>query len=586
MGVDTLVDLFDHSVRQHGDRIAVRRQIPGMAESDRGWTYEELQKKSYGIANRLVDRGVRKGDRVMLVTDNEPRFAAADFGALYAGAISVPVDQNLRVPEMYRDYIRHIEPSVIVSDSAYASKMKSYAGDVPVMTLDGILYGDPSGPNVDINPEDPSTIIFSSGTTSVDGRGFKGIVLTHDNISSNILATRRLARLAEDEDGAEQGIYLGGLAKQWHAFDYGMQKSMLLSGGRVHYTNRDDAKKGFAAHVNPHYAVIIPTIANEMLDEIRSEVRRKGTRAVQWVFDKLLANSSRLRYAEVNECVVPDEDSWSSWFHNFADKRFYGKVREGIRKKFGQNKVYYVGGSAPLSVDTQVPLDVLDVRIYMGYGLTQTSPVISVFTDEEFRFGSSGKIIKGVNVVIADSDRLEDGLVAEVENGQPGTILVNGPNVFKEYWRDSEETGRAFVNHGGRRWFNTEDYGKFKDEFLFIGGRMDNTHSLPNGERVCHEQIEQYYRRNGGLDMMIVHGETGRTGALVFSDNGVAKDSLLSSAEDVLKDSGSRFGIDLTGRIEPIVGFDSSQFQTGLLKRQRRMIMAAYSDEVARVTRD
>ncbi len=585
MGVDTLVGLFDYSVEQHKDRIAVRRQIPGMAKSDRGWTFDELRERSYGVANRLVGMGVKKGDRVMIVTDNEPRFTAADLGVLYAGAISVPVDQNLRVPDMYREYIKHVEPKVIVSSRDYSDKLDSYSGNVPVMTLDTILSPDPFGPNIEINPSDPSTIIFSSGTTSVDGRGFKGVVLTNDNICSNILATRRLARLAEEEDGADQGIYLGGLAKQWHAFDYGMQKSFLLSGGRVHFTNRSDAKRGYAAHVNPHYAVIIPTIANEMLDDVRSEVRKKGTRVALAAFDRLLANSSRRRYAEINEGIAPEEDGWSMWFHNFADKRFYGKVRDGIKNKFGENKMYFVGGSAPLSVDTQVALDVLGSRIYMGYGLTQTSPVVSVFTDDEFRFGSSGKVIKGVEVIIADSGQLDNDSVVEVGNGESGTILVNGPNVFREYWRDPEQTEAAFVNHDGRRWFNTEDLGRFEGGFLFVGGRMNNTHSLPNGEIISHEQIEQYYRRNGGLDMMIVHGETGRTGALIFSNNGASARTVRKDAEKVLSDCQSRFGFGLGGRLEVITNFDSSKFETGLLKRQREKIKRAYPRQVERATR-
>jgi len=568
MGIgNTLVDLLDDSVRKYGEDIAIRRQIPGEPRSDKGRTYRELQERAFRVSNYLLSRGVDKGDRVMLITNNLPEFVEADFGVLYAGAVSVPVDQHLRIESLYGDYSDLIEPKLIVVDPKYDSKVRKYCGKFPIVSLEDVFKGEATDPKVEVNYSDLATIIFSSGVSSVTGRDFKAVMLSHDNLYTNIEATQFLHEMIEKTDGVKQEIYLAGLEKHWHAFGYMVVKSALSVGGRAHFTSKSELEKGNAAHINPHYMIMVPKSANDILEDIKNQVSEKGSNIAD-VFEWFLKQSNDFHYQKRNENKY---NFLKGLAHIVGDKVFYSKIRKELQKKFGRNKISFLGGSANLPLDIEMSFNSFDRTIYNGYGLSEMSPVVSMTRSKDYLFGYSGELILGVDAQIVDSDMAKNGELKLVKEGNKGLLLLKGPGVFQGYYRDSESTENAFLNG----WLNTGDLAILNGKSLRIEGRVDDEFKLSNGEKISPYSIENYCS-NRGLNLLVVGKDRKRVGGLIISENGLLIEDILKSAYDELSDSREKIGIDFSeGRLAVICPTEKNY--TSTLKLRRNALLEEHS---------
>ena len=578
----TLVSLLDHAVDNYSGRTAVKSQISGIE-----WTYKDLQINAHRVSGVLTRLGVEKGNKVIIVSDNTPEFIAADLGTLYTGAVSIPVDQNLKPEEQYASYFNLVKPRVILVDSKHLNKVNKYANqsdyNVTIVPFDQVLAEKPVRLNVDVKDYDVSTIIFSSGTTSESVRAFKAVQLTHGNIASNILATEKLTRLAEDIDGANQGVYLAGMAGHWHSFAYMIQKAFLYSGSKLHFSDISKFTKGRAAEINPHYAIMIPKVANRIMAKVKENIAKKGEKASKY-FEWFLKQSNNFHYEQINNKNFKSVE----FLENLVgDKIFYSKIRKGLREKLGKNKIYLVGGSAVLPLETQLFFYSIGFPIYQGYGLTETSPVISVNLPWAYRFSSSGKVIDGDSVVIANPESIDNEKVVCAGEGKEGLIMIRGPNVFPGYFKDEKKTKEVFVNG----WFNTGDLGFIENGFLHVTGRKKDLICLANGKKILPNPIETYYAAKG-LDLVIVGNNQLRTGVLILADEKMKRDlgngleqEVLARSRIILADSKKKFGMTFfTQNVAIVSDFEAHpELVTNTMKPRRKLIEKHYNEVINRV---
>jgi len=566
-----LVSLIDSSLERYGERTAIESQITGEK-----WTYNKLKDKLLRVSGSLSELGVKKGDKVMSILTDGPSALVANFAPWYIGATSVPTNEKLKTNDLYVDYIGVVKPKIIISDTEHIDEIKNYAGNIPVVSLEDIIRGNLLESKVNIKRDDISTILFSSGTSEKSERAFKAVILTHWNIYSNIIATQRLPRLVEEETG-EQGIYLTGIAKQWHAFENMMRLSFLATGGKLHFSDIENFKNGKAAKINPHYMIMIPKIANEMLGKIKKDVAERG-KLTNSLFNWFLKHSNKLHYENLNN------DNFSSLNYNIdrlGDFIFYSKVREKLRETFGENKVYLIGGSASLPLETQLSFYSLGFPIYQGYGLTETSPVVSINLTDKYKFGSSGNPITGMDVLIADSDKVtKNRKIGELEDGSEGIIMVRGQSVFQGYLEDPERTEEAFLGD----WFNTGDLGYVKgtreNKFLYVNRRKKSEIVLSNGENYAPEPIEDIYSSKG-LEIVVVGNNQKKLGALVLMNGECSKEYLHNKVYKMFLNSKEEVGVDLKDRF--VVIEDYSRFITPTMKIKRDALADSYSSEIERI---
>lgn len=576
----TLTAILDNAVEKFSDRVAIKNQLTGEK-----WTYPELRENAFKVSNALLKCRVGKGNYVAIISDNTPNFVFGDYGILYTGATSVPIDQNLKPENLLEDYLELAKPKVILAESKYIDKIqKQNQRNIPLISLEEALKEKPVRTNVEIGEEDISTIIFSSGTSAESERAFKASMLSHGNIASNVFMAEFLTSRAEKIDGVGQGVYMEGIAKQWHSFVYMVQKAFLHAGGLLHFINIWGFKSGDGAKINPHYMLMIPNMANLIMRDVKKEIRNKGDRAYS-TFEWFLKNSNELHYNYLNEAKL----SIKGWLINsFAEKIFYKKIREQLNKKFGENKLYFIGGSAPLPLETQLFFYSIGLPIYQGYGLTETAPANSVNTPENYRFGSSGKPLSGVEIKIADTELLKNHELKEVAKDREGTIMVKGKNVFKGYLNEPKRTEKTFVEG----WFNTEDLGFLKDGFLYVTGREKRLICTLNGEKIAAEPVETYYSAKG-INLVVVGHKQEKVGALIIADEEIIddirkgksreKEILEGLCKKRLNDAKEKFGVRFDSQNTSLVFDVPDILYTGVMKLRFSLFEKHYAEKIKKI---
>jgi len=583
---ETLVSLLDNAVEKYGVRIAIKSQITGES-----WTYSQLRQQALRVSKTLWQKGVGKGDYVAIISDNTPAFLAADYGVLYTGAASVPIDQALRPENLLKDYLDLVKPKFILAEEKYIGRVNNYANNTPLLSFEEAFENKPCRPDVEIAEKNISTIIFSSGTSAQSERAFKAVELSHGNIASNIIATEHLTTRAERIDGYSQGVYLTGIGKQWHSFEYMVQKAFLNAGCLLHFTNIPSFRKGSAAEINPNYSLIIPKMANWMKREIERGIEKpkgsKKKRNMLYAFFKyFLKNSNQFNFDKVNELHSRLD---KQLLDQIAEQMFYKRIRKKLGGKLGKNRPYFIGGSAPLPLETQLFFYSVGLPIYQGYGLTETSPVISVNVPEDYRFGSSGRLISGVEVMIADEDYLKKSAIRGVGDGEEGLILVKGPNVFPGYLKDSERTRKVFIEG----WFNTGDIGHLERGFIHVTGRDKDIICTLDGEKVFSTLVETYYAAKG-LNLVLIGNNQKNVGALIIADEEIKEQIDLEGQEIVieriynqLSNAKEKFNVDFgrtLGNIGLIFDFDEHpELMTNTMKIRRRLFEKVYAEQIKKV---
>ncbi|MCL6535813.1 MAG: long-chain fatty acid--CoA ligase [Armatimonadetes bacterium] len=490
MAADTLSKAFWRSVEQHGEKPAllVKRE-----KQYRPITYTELGRRVYALARALHELGVRKGDRVAILAENCPEWAITDWATLCLGAITVPIYPTLTAPQV-GEILRDSEPKVlVVSDKKQLRKAceavegtglnpqmiciePDSGSETPsfeqMLNQPGALTESELRALVDASqPDDIITFIYTSGTTGEP----KGTMLTHRNLISNIEATLELIDWRPDD------VFLSFLPLS-HVFErMGGHFLPIYAGLTIAYAESLFTLANDIVEIKPTLMLGVPRFYASVMDRILASVRQMPP----------LRQKLFYRMLEVGKVYA---QCWREGRsaplgvrlqHAVLDKLVAAKIRERV----GGRLRYFVSGGAALPKEVAEFFHAFGILIIEGYGLTETSPVLTVNPPNAPRFGSVGKPIRGVEIKIAED----------------GEILARGPNIMLGYYKKPEATAAAIDPDG---WFHTGDVGHMDaDGYLYITDRKKDILVLANGKNVAPQPIENLLKQSELVQEAVVYGD-------------------------------------------------------------------------------
>lgn len=460
-------------------------------------TYAQVEDAVRQGAAALGRAGLERGARAAILSENRIEWALADWACLCAGVISVPVYSTL--PAAQVAYILKDSGSalVFVSDAEQAAKAREAAAgldrEVEIVVFDGASAGDAGAGGqaggaaiawedflargrdaarddfrataLQARPGDVATIIYTSGTTGTP----KGVMLTHNNLASNVWACRRTLDVRSD-DSTISFLPLSHVLQRMVDYLF-FARGCLVSHGAIE-TVADDIKR-----LRPTLLASVPRLYEKVYQKVLGATGLKG-RLVRWAAKTgreaaLLEEAGRARPAGLR------------WRLALADKLVFAKLRAGL----GGRLRFFVSGGAALAPEINRFFLGAGIRILEGYGLSETSPVTNVNTFERFRIGTVGQPVPGTEIRIAAD----------------GEILVRGPQVMKGYHGLEEQTREAISEDG---WFSTGDIGELsEDGYLTITDRKKDLIKTSGGKYVAPQAIENLLKQNPFFEQAVVVGE-------------------------------------------------------------------------------
>ncbi|MBE9510448.1 MAG: long-chain fatty acid--CoA ligase [Bacteroidetes bacterium] len=454
---------------------------------------------SYGLLNL----GMKKGDKIAMVSNNRPEWNIIDMGISQAGMILVPIYPTIGVEE-YEYILDDAKPKLIfVSNKGLFEKIKpivdkaaSIEGIYTINKVEGAKnwteVKELGKKNADkyrdelvkikesVKSEDLVTLIYTSGTTGNP----KGVMLSHSNLMSNVIATSVV-------------------------HPYGPESKSLSFLPLCHIYERMLNYHFQYKGVSIYYAENMGTIVNDLKD-VKPKLFSTVPRLLETVYDKIIGKGKDLPYIKkqiffwaVNLGMKFKLHGENSWFYKkrlkIADKLIFSKWREAL----GGNVGIIVSGGAALQPRLATIFWAANIRVLEGYGLTETSPVVAVgdMVKDEIMFGAVGPLIKDVEVKIADD----------------GEILCKGPNIMMGYYNKPELTKEVIDEDG---WFHTGDIGIMVDnKYLKITDRKKEIFKLSNGKYVAPQVIENKFKESFFIQQLMVIGENEKFASALISPN-------------------------------------------------------------------
>jgi long-chain acyl-CoA synthetase len=489
----TLNQLFFDAVSKFNRPDALQVKTGG---AYRPISHREVADRVRRAARGLSSLGVRRGDRVAILSENRPEWAIADFACLTAGLTDVPI-----YPTIPPDQIAYIlkdsaAVAIFVSTKEQAEKIRGIRSQLPAlktvigfdeipgltnMSLTELEKRGTPGENNEsiavyredalrIKPDDIATIIYTSGTTGEP----KGVMLSHDNIFSNVAASRTKIPF-EGEDTALSFLPLS------HIFErMGGHYLMFATGTSIAYAESIDTVPVNLQEVRPTIVLSVPRLYEKMYARILETALTGGFLKRKIFF---WARGVAERWA--NEKLAGREPGGMlARQYGLAQKLVFSK----LKARTGGRLRYFVSGGAPLSPEINKFFYAAGLVILEGYGLTETSPVIAVNTPKDFRIGTVGKAIEGVEVKIASD----------------GEILTRGPHVMKGYYNKPEATREAIEPDG---WFHTGDIGELQDGFLAITDRKKDIIVTAGGKNIAPQPLENKVKTNKYVAQAVMLGD-------------------------------------------------------------------------------
>jgi long-chain acyl-CoA synthetase len=398
-------------------------------------TFKQLQTKAYQSAHFLADKGLGQGDRILIVAINSPQWVALLLGAQLIGAIVVSVDVTSS-PKTTLGYIKQTEPKLIFKNTSLHSELTILTGIYSLDELFRLSNKYPvSAPKIKLSGSNPGLIVFTSGTTAAP----KGVVLTQDNILSNITGVQQ--RIEIDPNWRVLSVL-----PLSHMYELTGSLALLSFGASIFYIPRVTPAGVAKALVDYQITTIlaIPQLLSLMLSSINQAAKDQGKDKLLWLISEVAT-------------IVP-----------FPLRRY---LFSSVHSKLGGHLKLVVTGGAPIPLDVAKAWENMGVKMVQGYGLTETSPLLTVNGLDDRRLDSPGKPIVNLQLRIAGD----------------GEIQAKGPNIFKEYWQNPAATKAAFTDDG---WFKTGDVGQIVNGWLHIQGRKKFIIVLASGLKVFPEDIE------------------------------------------------------------------------------------------------
>ncbi|WP_198018184.1 AMP-dependent synthetase/ligase [Hippea jasoniae] len=493
----SIPEMLRESARKYADKTAIMYKKEGKYIS---LSYRQVYYRTLQVSRGLKKMGIKPKDKVAILSETRPMWVLADFGILNIGAIEIPI-YHTDSPEQIAYIINHSEAKAIfVSNKAQYMKLLQVRDKIPsiefVIAHDRFL-GNSSLPVYTlfqvseiseelsekdqkeiedfmdtIEPDDIYTILYTSGTTGNP----KGVLLTHKNIISNVHNTVIKAKdfLGEDE------IFLTFLP-----FSHVLGKTdscylPIYTGGVIAFAESIDTLADNMKEVKPTVIVTVPRLLEKIharINNVIHEMPPSKKKLIQW------AINTGIQY--IKDKYIERKNP-STFKYNLADKLVFEKLRKvmGLERLKG-----FVSGGAPLDKDLNIFFWALGLRVFEGYGLTETSPVLCVNTPTQLKFGSVGTLIDETEVKVAED----------------GELLFRGPQIAKGYYKMPEATEEAFSDDG---WFKTGDIGKIDSEgFIYITDRKKELIITAGGKNIAPQPIENMLKMSEYISNACLYGD-------------------------------------------------------------------------------
>ncbi len=457
--------------------------------------------KANAVSRALLRMGIKKNDKVAVISSaNRTEWNIMDIGVLQTGAQTIPIYPTISAEE-YEYVLNHSESIYcFVSDEEVLEKVKKVQPNTKlkeIFSFDKIegcknyteLFdlGSDTGNAEElqkrkdaVNPEDLASIIYTSGTTGTP----KGVMLSHNNITSNALAGAKRLPLMDGETKVLSFLPL------CHIFERVLIYIYQYSGTAVYYAEGIDKIGENIKEVKPQLMSVVPRLLEKLFDKIFA----KGT--------ELTGIKKKLFFwaVELGEQWKPyrQNGAWYEFKLGIANKLIFSKWREAL----GGDLVTMVSGSAALQPRLGKVFGAAGMPVMEGYGLTETSPIVSVgmMADNMYQVGSVGKAIENVEIKIADD----------------GEILIKGPNVMMGYYKDPEKTNEVMTGD----YFHTGDKGEVDSEgFLKITGRKKEMFKTSGGKYVIPTLLENELKQSRFIEQVMVVGEGEKMPAAIIQPN-------------------------------------------------------------------
>ena len=494
-------------------------------------TSAEVVKRIRAIALGLYETGVRAGDRVALISENRPEWSLTDLAILSLRAVNVPI-YTTQAPDQIR-YILENSGAKILFVSGKKIFQHAEAGIEGVESLEKLVFFDAAdipedypnavaldalekiGAEIDakdrqvfdrllneVKTDDLATIIYTSGTTGEP----KGVMLTHENFASNVLAVTRGLPIRETDSSLS-------VLPLSHVFERCVFFVLACNGVAIHYSANFE-------HLAEHLAEVRPTIMSavpRLFEKVYHKIVRKGMSAGGWK-TKLFAWSLDVgqQYSETKEAGKTISPVLAAQ-QAIASKLVFSKWREGV----GGNLRFFVSGGAPLSKKLSHAFRAAGIPILQGYGTTETC-VVSINRPDNSRIGSIGIPFDGIELKIAPED---------------GEILVRGKNVMRGYFNKPQETADVFTAEG---FYKTGDVGYYDEAsgHYFITDRKKDLFKLSNGKYIAPQQLESLLKQSPLVSQPVVVGANRKqVAALVVPEFEALKIFLAEKGIDAVKKS-------------------------------------------------
>ncbi|MCK4663097.1 MAG: AMP-binding protein [Bacteroidales bacterium] len=507
----SIIQLFEESVEKYSSNPFLWEKIHEKYESI---SYSETKEQICQFAAGLLKLGIKKGDRIALISEGRNYWVISELGILYTGAINVPLSIKLDAESELKFRLEHSEAKIIITSKNQLKKIYEIKDKLPC--LEKIILLDNKNELADneifiddifsmgkqylqnnkqefesiyksIQGSDYANISYTSGTTADP----KGIILTHRNYTSNVEQACSLMSIPEyyktliilplDHSFAHTaGIY--------SFMAYGASIATVKTGKTPIETlkNIPIAIK----EIKPNILLSVPALAKKFKTNIEKGISEKGKTA-----EKLFNLALKLSYSY-------NKDGWNKGkgLHKLKkpliklfDKILFSKIREG----FGGQLAFFIGGGALLDIELQRFFYAIGMPMFQGYGLSEASPIISSNAEHKHKLGSSGFLVENIKLKICD----EDGNKLAV--GEKGEIVVKGENIMVGYWKNEEATN-ATIKDG---WLYTGDMGYLdKDGFLYILGRFKSLLISNDGEKFSPEGIEEAFTQQSKyIEQVMLH---------------------------------------------------------------------------------
>ena len=535
----TLIKFFEENVERYADNPYMWEKRDGEFKST---SYSEMKELVYKFAAGLHTLGVKKGDRLSLLAEGRVSWVVAEMAMFYLGAIDVPLSIQLNESTDLIFRLKHSESSMVVVSESQAAKIASIKSELPDLKKvilmdpkekyekDEVYMGDvmKAGEKFlqthpgkfqeiyeDVSPDDIANICYTSGTTADP----KGIMLSQRNYTANTEQALSVMTIPPD--------YRMFLFLPWdHSFAHtaGLFSFMAVGAslaalemGKTGFETRKNIFKNIQ-EIKPHVMFSVPTIAKNFRNNIESGVRSKSK-----IVYSLFKAGLKVGYA-YNGIGINRGKGWRIFLkpvYWLFDTVVFKKVRLAL----GGNMKFFIGGGALLDIELQRFFYAIGVPMYQGYGLTESSPMISINSPERHKLGSSGSIPHDLEIRICDMDGIE------LSMGEKGEIVIRGENVMKGYWKNEEATAETIKDD----WLYTGDMGYLdKDGFLYVLGRYKSLLIADDGEKYSPEGIEEAFTdQSEFIEQCLLHNnQNPYTSCLLFPNADALKRMLKEKGID------------------------------------------------------